>query len=169
MNSWQLPQKKCRMNITRTRLATFGPLYRSLKGIALPSSSKTDKFSTLFKTSCEGISSVVFNSPSNSSGASTLFNSDGVEVSMDALGGVDFESGTFVSFPSIFEVSFDAATPADSEEIAMHKSVEDPAPSSAQCWKLRQVVSGCYGDDKNTAKDKEKALWLLSSACDEIS
>lgn len=78
------PQKKWRMNITKTLLATFGPEYKLLKGLVLPSLSKTIILSTFFSTSWEGISLLVLTSPTKSMEGSTPSN----EVSIEVFGGV---------------------------------------------------------------------------------
>lgn len=73
------------MNITKTRLATFGPEYKLLNGLVFPSLSKTIILSTFLNTSCEGISLFVSTSPINSADGSTPLK----EVSIEVFGGVE--------------------------------------------------------------------------------
>jgi len=120
------------MNIINTLLATFGPLYRSLNGIALPSLSSTINFSTRAKSSCVGISLFVFTSPLNSSVLSTSpawFCSDALGASTDDVSrDSDVLRGAIpisLSIPFDLGVSLDVDVTAasraagESEEITM--------------------------------------------------
>jgi hypothetical protein len=86
-----------------TLRATFGPVYRFLKGMVLPSESNIGRFSIFFRVCCVGRSLFVLTSPSKSavlSMSSRLFG----DSSVDCLGGaVD------ISFTSPFEVAVAAS------------------------------------------------------------
>ena len=91
--NWELtPQKKCLTKITNTLRAVFGPEYRLLNEADFPSLSSTVKFSTRFRTSCEGMSFAVFTSPGNSKVGSTVEALEGEEkaVSEEVFDDVGF-------------------------------------------------------------------------------
>lgn len=97
------PQKKCRINITKTRRVTLGPEYIFLNGTVLPSLSRTVKSSILRSVSWVGISLFVFNSPVKSIGDSLRSSCKGVDcaVSIDVFAGVGCITPPFIVSPFV--------------------------------------------------------------------
>jgi hypothetical protein len=125
------PQKKCRMKIIKTRLATFGPVYSVLNGTALPSWSRMGKFSTAFKVSIVGRSLFVLISPSNSRELPTgMLDSRLGVVSIDARAGEAF----FIM--ALNAMDFDCVCPVVSASAApvAARSLGEATAMTARLW-----------------------------------